>query len=373
MSPRGKKSELPKPVIRPKTLGCFPLNGFTVSYLAEGCGDIILGFCDAPETLVYKSKPSITVKKGKSSREHSLENRFFNGYADALYRGRLPEVILAAPSFDALPEFLEDFAGYLEKLLSLGFFVQNKEIIKKDPVSELIPCFLLTGSGLLFSRFITGLVRYLQHLEKRYPILDAKTRTHIISRFVRALPCSDRPDRAPIVGEEALLVTGSTAFELLPVPRHFRIAGGSRNTLDIIQSTLQAQGLTATVEDRVRNPVERLEFENALWHLSRVIIPTLAQSDALSDEVVKRAEAGIMAIGRKREAFQETDNPESILGQPVKRAAKSFSSQPEQRQANRQNSGLLSDLSHYAEVLGLRDEQQVFEQLAARMVGNETS
>lgn len=376
MSPRGKRGELPKSVLRQQAIGYCPLNSLTVSYLAQGYGDTILGFCDTDETLAYKAKNTLTVKDGKTQQPVSLEGRFFNGYADALYRGRLPEVILAAPSADSLPLFLDDFAEYLEKLLSLGFFVPTKELIKKDPVSELIPCFILSGSGLLFSRFITGLVRYLRQMESRYPLLDEAIRTRIVGRFVRGIPHSQRPDIQLSFGETELGVRVTTCFDRLIVPQHFKIAGGTPHTQNLIQRNCTAQGFTITIENRTHNPVERLEFENALWRLSTVVLPSLAATQTLSSDAVdtltSRVEAGILAIGRLRKAFEASEKPEQVLGSSfIKRgkdARKPAGTLPSRSSlpvtVKREDSDILAGLSQYAEALGLPDEQRLFQELA---------
>jgi hypothetical protein len=119
MPPRIKLGELPKPVIQKGQFGALPLNPFTASCLAAGYCDSIVGFRDTAETLAYKKRPSFQLQEGKKSQTISLDGRFFNGYSDALYRGQLPEVVLAAH------ETPHDFQAHL--------LIQNWEITFHAP------------------------------------------------------------------------------------------------------------------------------------------------------------------------------------------------------------------------------------------------
>jgi hypothetical protein len=367
---RTKRAELPKPVIRMGSLGFFPLNPLTASYLHQAYGEVVIGYHDTTETQVFKSRPVLQVQQGGNKEELSLEGRFYNGFADALYRGKLCQVVLATPTSEGLPNLLEDFVDYLEKLLALGFFVPKKEIVKRDPVAELVPCFILTGDGLLFSRFITALVRYMQELASRHPILTESLRTRILGRFVRGLPAQDEP--ADFLNNE-LLTAGTRQVALANVPRRIRIAGGSTESHDIILKVLEAKKLSATVESRSRNAVERLEFEHAMWRVARVVIPSLADGKALSSDEVKkllpRVEAGIFAIGKQRQAFDESDSVESILPSSSKASASKSKPAGKKRKIplSQGDAAMLSGLVFYADALGLPAEKEIFETLATQV------
>lgn len=362
-TPKTKRGELPKPIIRPGSLGLLPFSPLAVSYLHGGHGDLILGYHDDNETLALKNRSAITVLDGNGKEQFMLDGRFFNGYSDALYRGKLPEVIIAAPAPQELGTYLDDLVEYLEKMLSLGFFLPKKELIKRDPVQDFVPCTVLTGGGLLFSRFITGLMHALKSFENQHPVMDEAIRLRIVGRFVRGLPGTE-PTEIPETGEAR---TGQIRIE--PVPCHIRIGGGSRHTQDVIQTVFSKHGLIASFENRARNPVERLELENALWRLSTVILPTLVDQKTLKAAELKkltpRIENGILSIGRCRQAFDETDSPESIRSSNGK---KTGASKPDGKQALREEDALLlGNLVQYAEGLGLNEEQALFAQLAEQL------
>ncbi len=381
MPPRSKPGELPKPVIQRGQFGCLPLNPLTVSYLANGHASLIVGFRDTGETESFRRNPSLQLQEGKKRRTLSLESRFFNGFSDALYRGCLPEVILAAPSAEKLMDFLKDFVEYLGKVLVMGFFITKKHVVQRDPVEELIPCTILSGNGLLFSRFITGLVQELNVLGREHAALDEATRLKILGRFVRGLPSADDAAVSLESGTEAL---AGRVVSPLPVATRIRLAGGNRQTQLAIQSVLSAHGLITVIENQVRNPVERLEFENALWRLSTVIFPALLGHKLLSAAQARtlapKAEQGILAIGRKRHAFDDAEPLRALGGgkpakQPKKEAGQVESAENKavnkdlKARLTREDVVLLAGLGHYAETLGLADEKRLFQDLAIQVEG----
>lgn len=358
--PRKKRAELPKPVVQPGHLGVTPLNALTASCLHAGQGELAIGFRDRAETLRLKATPRIGLENSRKKLDLGLDGQFFNGYADALYRGRLPEVMLAMPSPEDLPLLLEDFTDYLEQVLSMGFFLPKKELIQRDAVSELVPCTILTGSGLLFSRFVTGLLRFLRQSESQYPELNERTRIRLVGRFVRGLPtdADDYPARV-----QRRLDAGEYA-PLQPALGCIRLAGGSRHTQTVIQDVLGRYGLVASVENRARNAVERLELENAMVRLSDVVLPALIAGKAFSgteeeQELSTRVRQSVFSIGRRCAAFEETETLE-----------KAFATAPGKPRADHalvsSDVTLLYDLQDYAEALGLTRESLLFGDLAEK-------
>jgi hypothetical protein len=370
MPPRVKSGELPKPVIQSGQMGALPLNPLTVSCLADNYCDSILGFRDTLDTLEFKKRPSVQLQEGKKRRTVSLDGRFFNGFSEALYRGQLPEVILAAPSSEYLGDFLKDFVEYLGKVLSMGFFLPKKYVVKRDPVSDFVPCTVIAGSGVLFSRFMTGLVQALKVLEKDYPVLDESIRLKIVGRFVRGLFGTDEEAHAAEMG---LASQPGRVMDKAPVSGCIRIAGGSAQTQAIIQSVACLHGLTVVVENHARNAVERLEFENALWRISTVIVPTLTQQKILTAaearKITLRIEQGIVMIGQRRQAFEEAEQSEIITGirsgwaKKLETGSKSIKGTT----LNREDAAILSGLGYYAEAMGLDEEKRLFEQLATQI------
>lgn len=368
MPSRAKPGELPKPVLQSDQLGCLPVNPLTVSYLARGHAELLIGLRDTEETQALKRKPVIHVASNETPDDGtlSLEGRIFNGYSDALYRGRLPETILAAPATALWAECLKDFMEYLEKLLALGFFMPRKQLAKRDPVSELIPCIIMSGDGLLFSRFISQLTRKMGSLAYEHPELDETVRIQILGRFMRGLPSGEAGQISPTAGNTGEMTPG--IFPIAEVATSIRVAGGNPETRKTVQRTLSAYGLNAEVENGVRNSVERLEFENALWRITHVVFPTLLAHRRLSPEEVRtlagRVEESILTIGKKRKAFRESEPASPLRGSlPIVPA------NPPSPVAQ-EDTAILNGLSHYADALGLPEEKALFEMISDNLSGH---
>ncbi len=372
MPPRSKHGELPKPMIKPGSFGCLPLNPLTLSYFSAEQTDVILGYRDTPETEGFKQRPSISAYKAGKRQTLSLDGHFFNGHSEALYRGMLPEVLLVAPDEAHLEDVLRDFVEYLGKIVSLGFFYPKKYLIRRNPVDEHIPCTILTGNGLLFSQFITGLVQALNKLSHEFPVLDETIRRNILGRFVRGIPEVDPAHPENWLDAGLLTVPVGRTVHLPQAPQILRIAGGNAFTRQMIQSILGARGLTVILESQSRNAVERLEFENILWRVSNVIMPTLAQNEEEQSQLAPQATAGILSMGRQRQAFDDTDNVDKLLGRftraPKNKKSKPAASQPKsQQKMTAQDADLLRGLGNYAASLGMNAEQKLYERLAERI------
>lgn len=364
--PRAKRGELPKPILRQGALGFLPFNALSASFLYHGHGDLILGYRDSEQTVRLKDRNQVQLyEPGEKRNKHSLElsGRFFNGFTDALYRGKLPQVIIAMPRPDEWQTLLVDFVEYLERLLSMGFFVPKKELVKRDPVEDHIPCFILAGEGMVFTGFMAGLSHHLRQLQQQHPSLLEGMVRQISGRFVRGFS-----------GDAGLLAAaGSEVFEevsapLLPVAQVIRIAGGNAHTLETVQSVLSLHSLVTVVENRVQNAAERLELENAWQRLMRVIIPTVLGADEIP-KVAPRVQESLLAIGRGRLAFDEADNAESISPSRSKQNP-GMTSPLGEAGLKPSDALILHGLSVTADRLGLLSEKQLFEALASRIPGH---
>ncbi len=364
MPPRIKQGEVPKPILKKGTLGGLPFNALTTACLQAGHTDCIIDF-GQPESLpTLRAASSVQIGKGRQKFTVDLNGRFYNSYSDALYRGQLPEVILTAPSAERFPDYILAFTGYIEQLAKLGFFLPRKQIIQRDPVTELIPCTILTGEGLLFSRFITELMINLKTLQYEHPSLSDDIRMRIIGRFVRGFwDSSHGPselDLGPITAK----------LNALPiVPTQVSIAGGDLWTQGTIQTVLNSHGLQVKIPLQNDNAPERLEFQNALTRVSTVILPALITLDVLSESEVAslapKIQEGIWTIGIKREALSESEKPaKSGKGSKSK-------SQPASKPANPRlgwsDVAIMAGLNHYAQTLHLSEESQLFGQLTQKL------
>jgi hypothetical protein len=175
----------------------------------------------------------------------------------------------------------------------------------------------------------------------------------------------------------------------IKVPNRIRIAGGNPQTQAIIQSVACLHGLVVVVENQVRNAVERLEFEDALWRISTVIVPALAARKLLSASEAKtiavHAEQSIVMIGQRRQAFEETEQSDILQGLRSGWTTKTGSAKTGQAKTetsktastkkaaapnpilSQEDVAVLSGLGHYADALGLNNEKHLFEQLADKV------
>jgi hypothetical protein len=325
MSPRGQRVQLNKPVLLSGSLGLAPFNALSAAYLAAGHGEIILRFREA-EARVPEGELTIELRTAANQTWQSLDlkGRIYNGYADAFYRGKLPEAILAFPGLQALSDFWDNLTIYLEQLLSLGF-------LGHEPVDELVPYFVLLGDGMCFSRMITALTQYLETMSHSYPALDTRLRAQILGRFLRATPYSDPPIDWPAEAWASLPVQkGLRIGETPPVVSCLQLAGGTLSAWERVRQCLGAFHLDVLLPAPLRtNAVERLELEQTWTRLSRVILPGLAKTQAWSDSQTKtmlgRARNGLLAIGQAKNAFTENDvetMPLPALGKSVKPTGK---------------------------------------------------
>lgn len=365
MPPRSKPGELPKPVLKQGSVGGLPVNALTLSGLYHDRLHCLLGFRDTEQTRQLKNRSGFQLMESRKKVTVSLDGRFFNGYSDALYRGQLPEVILAAPSADLLPDYLNDFVDYVEKLAALGFFLPKKQLLQRDAVSELIPCTILAGSGLLFSRFITGLMCALKALRHEHPSLDEQTRLRILGRFVRGFPVMGDPD---VFSEPATLPVPGASTSLLDFPHTIRIAGGDNRTQASIQAVLLAQGIDTVIEGQSERAAERLELENALWRLSDVILPGLVARELLSlteaEALAPQLRQGIRTIGLRREVLSDSD--QAIPSGAVKKA--SGASKRSEPVLGWGDVAIMAGLNGYARDLNLTDESRLFEKLTQQVL-----
>ncbi len=380
MPPRSKPGELPKPVVQKDAVGAMPLNALTASSLHQGVTQSLIGLRDSEQSQSLKTNTCLSLSDGKKKLSLALSGRFFNGYSDALYRGQLPEVLFLAPSAELLPECLQNIVDYIERLATLGFFIPKKMVSHRDAVSELLPCIVLIGNGLLFSRFMTGLTQAFKYLLHEHPSLTEAVRLKILGRFVRAFPASAAQEIPNTATQQHPL---SHKLPLVQFPQHFRMAGGDIQTQTVIQSVLGRQGILMSVENHSANPVERLELQNAFWRFSQVILPALVDHNHLSAKEAKalspKIEQGIQVIGLKRAALSEAENlqhwtqSQSSAKSPskAKKAAVEKNTQaslPSENRLNWNDVAIVAGLTGYARALNLSEESQLFGQLAQQLI-----
>ncbi len=346
MAPRVSKKErgdLPRPVVQQGTLGFYPLTNLSFSYLLEEHCDVVIGIKDEPETLSIKEKPQVAVKIGKQTERIDLGGRVFNGLSDSFYRGKLPQVIVAVLDVSLLDHFLEEFLDHLDKMFSLGFFLQ-----KPDPVEKLVPAFVVSSNGIFFSNLIRKMTNSLTSMDH----VDDYTAQRIIGKFTRGMLDSYNP----------ALYSPGQAVEIEPAYR-MKIAGGQIQTQLTIQSVFSGHGLVTSLETGSDNPVERLEFENALKRIVCCILPALAEQGEISKKELprleKKVQEAVFQIGQKRKAFEVTETVEMAMDLARKESAQGIISG---------DPTILQVLSSYAGHFGMDEVQACFTDLREKVV-----
>lgn len=369
MSPRVAKrdrGEPPKPMVKPGLVGAYPLKAINLSFLVTGHCDLVIGQKDMPETLYLKERPTLAILDGTGSKSNEkntvdVTGKIFNGFADAFYRGKLPQIFLAQPDAGAIYHFLDEFMDYLEKLYSLGFFLAKglPEDPMVDPVDQYIPCFVIASNGIFYNAFLKKLA---ESIENIHHVSDAMERK-ILAKFCRGIITP---------GETQLYQQGKPIH--VEAAKRIKIAGGGSVTQSTSRSILNSHGFETTIENKADNPIERIEFENALIRSSQAIIPALTQGGRLSDgeakDYQKRIQENIFLIGKHRKAFEEKESLEAIMmefpetvmtkgGKSVKPAL-APSLIPG-------DASILSTLIKYAESLNLHEEKEGFQELKLKV------
>lgn len=144
------RAELPKPMVKIGTLGFFPLNSLGLSYRHVGLGDTMLGLQDSEGAACAVQTEVLLKDKNDKSVPVSLNGFYYRNLSDALYRGKLPQVVLATPSLTQLSQWSNEILDYTEKMLSLGFMFQTNAIDKLFPY-----CYFGDTGALLWTIYST--------------------------------------------------------------------------------------------------------------------------------------------------------------------------------------------------------------------------
>ncbi len=294
--PKKERTDVPKTEVRAQALGMMPVTHLSLAYLAQSHCDLLIGFKDSEPARYLKEHTELKIA-GKPS--FSVKGIVFNGLSDAFYRGQLPQVILAVPEAQSVDYLVEDILEHLEKLFSLGFFIQKPNY---DPVEALLPCFVVAANGIFYHRLLYQLDKGLHNMN----VSDDRLLKRIYGKFARGL--FDQFDELSYsVGSE---------IQLEP-KRIMKIAGGNLQTQMTIQSTFSSHGLITSIESSVDNPAERLEFENAMRRLNLGILPTLIAGKTLTLKQAQALQAelqeAIFVIGQRRKAFDELETLDLLL------------------------------------------------------------
>lgn len=304
MSPRVAKKdkpEIPKPLIQAGSLGFHPLKPLSLSYLYRHHCDLILGHKDAEETRLAKAKPILQIKCrhrldsfGSTVESFDLTGKVFNGFSDAFYRGKLPQVLISTVEAHELNLFLNEFLDYLDKMLSLGFFMHQP-----DQVDKVVPYIVLAGNGIFYRTFLAKLQRNMRSMEAMEDILIRQ----ILCKFVRGAFDCYRSDKDVF------------SSEALDARRLMRIGSCTNQALTTVQTVFSLHGIVTSIDNTTDNSPERLELLNAWLRFRDGILPAMQRAGLLTEtEKVQMALRELLwKAGMAIKAFDEMETVDMLF------------------------------------------------------------
>ncbi|MEB3286126.1 MAG: hypothetical protein VKJ04_01345 [Vampirovibrionales bacterium] len=424
MSPRianKDRAELPKPQVQIGVLGFSPLNALNLSYRYQGVGDALLAIPEeSGNETAMQAKTVFQVlpcqgqaDKASKAETFDLGSACFRCLSDALYRGKLPQVMLLSPGIAQMNAWLNEMMDYVEKTLQFGFF------LRQNPVDNLFPNLVFISDGVYFARLMKSFDSSLQ----KFSVLTPEWRRQILAKCHRAVLLEGEKlesfDMAEIQSAEVKSGQSTGIIRLLRPPMKLRLAsgpsvksdgrpGGLSPHLDVIESVLALHGFSVEIENSVPNAAERLELEYALTRSSRVLLPALAtvsnhnetgakpskksitptQTQTLQEQVAR----GIIHIGQRLFAFGKnefSDSPKiftdiEITPKPAATSGKTGASKPDRKTTAGKTTGadlpngqaltlspqdltILDSLCHYALDLELPEERELFTRLDQKL------
>ncbi|MBX2860287.1 MAG: hypothetical protein KTR14_03570 [Vampirovibrio sp.] len=325
-----QKDALPTTEVVPDHLGIFPVSGIGLSFLNKDQCNSLIGYKDDPGTLQLKEKGSVQIPAGKKTKSLKVAGQIFNGFADAFYRGKLPQVILVLSTREELTDFTEEVLEYLEQMVSLGFFLK-----KSDPVELLMPNFVLVNQGIFYEAFINNLQRCLRNI----PHLDAATHSDILAKFIRGSFEND----AALIHQQSDTPAVDTLVDSLGI---LKLAGLQLGNVMTVQSNLSLHNLVASMESSGDNPPLRLELETAYRQMAQTVLPAWKKQNKANKASVEKMQTQLkdllFAIGRQAGAFEELEKDLAFTGKPPKEAELPVAT-------NDLESHLLTTLARYAQ------------------------
>lgn len=286
MSPRVAKKnqpDIPRQHTQPQAVGCCPLSGLAVELLQEQRADALICFKDDASVPLLRAAGTLEItRETGQAASLSLEGRWFNGFSDAFFRGKLPQVILVTDHAPHQSDFFEEFADYCDKLHALGYFLQDI-----SPVDALFPCVVLLGEGCYFKALQERLTVMLTPLCQHDEVMMQQLR----GQFIRGLL---EPSATVLLegGHEARPYQSQQ-----PVPTGLRLVGGSLSAQLAVQSVLDARGLNVAQEPRTAVAVERLEWESWLRFFTIRVVPVLATMTRASAAKASRWQQQALSAG----------------------------------------------------------------------------
>lgn len=249
--------------VQPDRLGFYPLNSLAASALAHGQADVLIGATE--DALASRLRQQTEWQVGNQAL--TVEGKIAVGISDAFYRGKLPELLIVTAGMSELPQFIESFLDYLEKLCSLGFLTETETDDELAVLDLYVPLIIIATYGIVYDAVTQKIKKAIGNL----PTLSPRQRERLILKLMRAT------FSVPAPGYDLQLYSPV----LFPAPLALTLSGTkSRYTVRAVQLLEQHQ------IPYVFNPhgVVELELNLGYHHLARRVLPGLpAASGAAND------------------------------------------------------------------------------------------
>ena len=280
MRPSGEKqsrSDALQAVVQNGTVGFYPFNSLGVTALVCEQARCIIGETD-PES-ASRLQRMTDIKLGAET--FSLVGKVFNGFSDAFYRGKLPEVVVVSADMMALPRFLESFMSFVEKLYSLGF-LSTQPTEETELLDRYLPQFVIASYGLVYDVLLENLGRALENLSE----MPSRQKERLLQKFSRGIFVSPAP------GYDLQLIP-PIRYEK---PLTLKLAGSKSMFTIRTTQVLESNRLLAEFNPNGAMGILEWELNLAASHLKTRLIPALnaaakgreADASVLTPEIVGR-------------------------------------------------------------------------------------
>lgn len=250
------KAETQRAVIQQDTVGAYAVNSLSLTAFHDHRLDVLIAQTQVDEGLYHqlKNQSQWTV----ADQTINLQGKLFNGIADAFYRGHLPELLIITCEITHIPEFLEEFLDFLDKLCSLGF-IQGHHSQENSQIDRYIPQLVIATYGIVFETIQNKLSRSIENMGH----FSAWERDRILQKLCRMT----------LSNGYNLLDINKQPFQIFPTPLSVQCAGSK--SFYTLRST---QLLESRKFDIQFNPngdlgILELELHQAYEHLTTYLIP----------------------------------------------------------------------------------------------------
>jgi hypothetical protein len=268
---KAQKTSRLQAIVQSGKLGLYPFNSLALSALFHGQAQSIIAargdvFCDK-----LRQKSEFVV----SSQTVNIQNKISVGFCDTFYRGKLPELVIVTSGMASLPEFIDDYMDFVEKLFSLGFLL-GQDADEVTVLDQYVPQVIIASYGLVFDAVVEKLALSLKNINA----ISSRQKDRLLQKFSRGIFSS------PNEGYDTQL----NANELFTTPFKLHLSGSKSMYLIRVTKLLEQNGINYDMNPNGEIGVLEQELNLAYKHLVHRILPLLQHENratAISPEQLK--------------------------------------------------------------------------------------